>query len=196
MTGSLFPRGRVAFFVTSNVHKFDEARLVLAEYGIATALLRVKTPEIQDDNVEKIAKTSAEEAAKKCNLPIIVEDTGLFIEALEGFPGPYSSYIFRKVGTAGILKLMEDIEERDAYFHSVIAFCEEDLLKCFHGRVEGMISKEERGKYGFGFDPLFMSLRGEGKTFAEMRKREKNLYSHRAEALRKFAEWYISSFLK
>lgn len=183
----------VAFFVTSNIHKFYEARLVLSGYKIATALLRLKTPEIQDDEIENIAKASAVEAAKECNLPIIVEDAGLFIEVLGGFPGPYSKYVYRTLGTKGLLKLMEDVDAREAYFRSVIAFCDpKKQLLSFHGEVKGRISKKERGNLGFGFDPIFESLNN--KTFAEMSIEEKNKCSHRAEALRKFAEWYVSNY--
>jgi len=189
-----FPMGRVAFFVTSNIHKFNEARLVLAEHRVATALLKVKKVEVQDDNIENIAKASALDAAKKYKLPIIVEDAGLFVEALNGFPGPYSSHVYRTIGTKGILKLMENVEKRDAYFQSVVAFCSpEELPKCFHGKVEGRISLEERGSSGFGFDPIFEPSASPNKTFAEMAMTEKNKYSHRAQALRKFVKWYTSN---
>jgi len=187
-----FPMGKVAFFVTSNLHKFNEARLILAEHKVATALLRVKTVEVQDDSIENIAKASALDAVKKCRLPIIVEDAGLFVEALNGFPGPYSSYVYRTIGIKGILKLMENVEKRDAYFQSVVAFCSpEEPPRCFHGKVKGKISLEERGSSGFGFDPIFEPLASRNKTFAEMAMIEKNKYSHRAQALRKFVEWYI-----
>jgi len=189
-----FPRGRVAFFVTGNVHKFNEARRVLAEYKVATAMLKIETVEIQDDNLESIAKASAIDAVKKCGLPVFVEDAGLFIEALNGFPGPYSSYVYRTIGTKGILKLMENVDKRDAYFQSMVAFSSpEEEPKCFQGRVEGKISMEERGSSGFGFDPVFEPSGGRKRTFAEMTTTEKNEYSHRAKALRKFAEWYASA---
>ena len=188
-----FPRGRLAFFVTSNVHKFNEARQLLSEYKLATAMLKIKAAEIQDDNLENIAKTSAKDAVKNCSLPIIVEDAGLFIEALNGFPGPYSSYVYRTIGTRGILKLMENIDKQDAYFQSVVAFSSpEEAPKCFHGKAKGKISLEERGKLGFGFDPIFEPSGGGKRTFAEMATTEKNEHSHRAEALRKFAKWYTS----
>lgn len=189
-----FPLGRVAFFVTSNIHKFNEVRKVLAEYEIATAMLRVEAVEIQDDSIEEIAKASAVNAMKRCGLPIIVEDAGLFIEALKGFPGPYSSYVYRTIGTGGILRLMKNVEKREAYFHSVVAFSSPDEPpRCFHGKAEGKIVKEERGRRGFGFDPIF-SLSGRNRTFAEMTTEEKNRYSHRGQALRKFAKWYTSFF--
>ena len=189
-----FPRGRLAFFVTGNTHKFNEARLILAEYKVAAAMLKIEAVEIQDDNLESIAKASAIDAVKKCGLPIFVEDAGLFIEALNGFPGPYSSYVYRTIGTKGILKLMENVDKRDAYFQSVVAFSSpEEAPKCFQGKVKGKISMEERGGSGFGFDPIFEPSGGRKKTFAEMATTEKNEYSHRAKALRKFAEWYTST---
>jgi len=191
----MFLRGKVAFFVTSNVHKFMEARLVFAEYKVAAALLRVEVHEIQDDDIENIAKTSAMEAGGKCNLPVIVEDAGLFIDALGGFPGPYSSYVYRTIGTRGILKLMRGISQRKAHFRSVVAYCDpKGSLRCFNGRAEGRISRRELGTSGFGFDPIFASSNGRGKTFAEMTIEEKNRYSHRAKALREFAKWYVTSF--
>jgi len=187
-------KGEVVFFVTSNFHKFNEARQVLAENGIATALLKIEVTEIQDDNLEKIAKASAQEAVEKSGLPVLVEDTGLFIKALNGFPGPYSSYVHRTLGTKGILKLMKKVNKRNAYFHSVVAFHSPELAtpKCFHGKVEGEITLKERGNKGFGFDPIFKPKGVDAKTFAEMTTTEKNRFSHRAQALRKFAKWYSS----
>ncbi|MDH7477134.1 MAG: XTP/dITP diphosphatase [Candidatus Bathyarchaeota archaeon] len=185
--------GRFIFFATNNINKFNEARKVLAEYKIAVGMLRVKTFEIQSENLEEIAKASAIEAFKKSNLPVITEDAGLFIEALNGFPGPYAAYVYKAIGNKGILKLMENVKNRDAKFQSVIAYCasKREPPLCFKGEVVGTITREERrGSGGFGFDPIFEPLNGGGKTFAEMTVEEKNKYSHRADALRKFAEWY------
>jgi XTP/dITP diphosphohydrolase len=190
---SLFKNRKVAFFVTGNVHKFNEARRVLAEYKIPTAMLNLESIEIQDDNLENIARTSATDAAKKSNLPVFVEDAGLFIKALNGFPGPYSSYVYRTLGTKGILKILENEKTRDAYFLSAVAFSnsqEQSEPKTFQGRIEGKITREEKGTKGFGYDPIFEPLGGNGKAFAEMTMVEKNKYSHRAQALRKFAKWY------
>jgi len=190
---NIYQRKKTVFFVTGNIHKFNEIRRILAEYNIATAMLNLEATEIQDDNLENIARISAVDAAKKSNLPVFVEDAGLFVKALKGFPGPYSSYIHRTVGTRGILKLMQNERKRDSYFLSVVAFSnpQERLEpKCFRGMIEGKIAYEERGKQGFGFDPIFEPYSGKGKTFAEITTQEKNRYSHRAQAIRKFARWY------
>jgi len=186
-----FPRGKVAYFVTSNIHKFLEARTVLSEYKIATAKLKVEAVEIQDDSLENIAEASVKDAVKNCGLPVFVEDAGLFVEALNGFPGPYSRYVYDTVGLDSILELMKNVANRDAYFMSVIAFGSPELQPvCFVGKVEGKISLQKRGTAGFGYDPIFIPLEGGGRTFAEMTTAEKNRFSHRARALRKFAEWY------
>jgi XTP/dITP diphosphohydrolase len=185
-------RKKVAFFVTGNIHKFNEARKILAEYDISVAMLNIDAIEIQDDSLESIAEFSAIDAAKKTNLPVLVEDAGLFVKALNGFPGPYSSYVYRTVGTKGILKLMQNERKRDAHFSSVVASCnpQESLEpRIFQGKVEGTITYDERGKQGFGFDPIFQPY-GRNGTFAEMTIHEKNKHSHRAQALRKFAKWY------
>lgn len=190
-------KGRVVFFATNNINKFNEARRVLAEYKIAMGMLRVKSLEIQSDDPEKIAKTSVLNAFEKCHLPIIVEDAGLFIDALNGFPGPYAASAYKTIGNKGLLKLMENIENREAKFQSVIAYYSSELKSPirFKGEAVGEITKKERKgkrKSGFGFDPIFKPANS-NETFAEMTTTEKNKCSHRAQALRKFAEWYQKS---
>jgi len=187
-------KGKVAFFATNNIHKFEEARRLLAEYDIALGMLRAKAVEIQSESLSDIAEASAVDACKRCHLPLFVEDAGLFIDALKGFPGPYAAYVYKTIGNAGLLKLMENVQNRKAKFHSSIAYCDGDSgeVRCFEGEVAGEIAAKERKKSGdsaFGFDPIFQP-EGSRKTFAEMAMEEKNAFSHRAEAARKFAEWY------
>jgi XTP/dITP diphosphohydrolase len=187
-------KGRMVFFATNNVYKFNEVRRVLAEYKITVGMLRVKTTETQSDNLKEIAQTSAIDAFRRCNLPVMVEDAGLFIDALRGFPGPYAAYVYKTISNAGLLKLMENVEDRKATFQSVIAYYDGHLSApvCFEGEAAGKITNEERwgnDKSGFGFDPIFQPF-GSAKTFAEMTIEEKNGFSHRAKAVRKFAEWY------
>jgi len=188
-----YTKRKVVFFVTGNIHKFNEARKILAEYDISVAMLNIDAVEIQDDSLENIAKTSAIDAVEKSDLPVFVEDAGLFIKALNGFPGPYSSYVYRTIGTKGILKLMQNERKRDAHFSPVVAFCnpKESLEpKIFQGKIEGTITYDTRGKQGFGYDPIFQPYGRNGRTFAEMTTQEKNKHSHRAQALRKFAKWH------
>ena len=187
-------RSNFIFFATGNFHKFDEARRILAECGVSSAMLRVKNVEIQSDNLTEIAVASAVDAFDRCHLTVIVEDAGLFVDALKGFPGPYAAYAYKTISNPGLLKLMENERDRKATFRSVIAFYDgKSSPVCFEGESEGRISLEENwGKLntGFGFDPIFQPAKVE-KTFAEMTIEEKNCYSHRANAIRKFAGWYL-----
>jgi len=186
-------KDEMVFLATGNFHKFDEARRILSEYGISSAMLRVKNVEIQSDSLKEIAVASAVDAFNRCHLPIIVEDAGLFVDALKGFPGPYAAYVYKTISNSGLLKLMEDVKERKATFRSVIAYYDgKSGYSCFEGEAAGSIAHNEIwGTFntGFGFDPIFQPT-GSEKTFAEMAIAEKNSYSHRANAVRKFAEWY------
>ena len=189
---SLKLKGRIIFFATGNVHKFTEARSVLSKQGISVGMLRVKAVEIQNEDLAKIAAESARDAFNRCHLPIIVEDAGLFVEALNGFPGPYAAYAYKTLGNAGLLKQMKEVKDRHAKFQSAIAYFDGEKQSLFEGEAEGEITRAERkknAKTAFGFDPVFQPL-GSKKTFAEMSIDMKNGFSHRAAALSKFAEWY------
>lgn len=185
--------GKMIFFATGNIHKFNEARDILSQHGMATSMLKVKGIEIQSDHLCEIATTSAINAFKQCHLPLIVEDAGFFIDALNGFPGPYAAYAYHTIGNAGILKLMGNVENRRATFKSVITYCDSESNRplCFKGDVMGEIALREQigNNSAFGFDPIFIPS-GHQKTFAQMGISEKNVYSHRAIAVNKFAQWY------
>jgi XTP/dITP diphosphohydrolase len=188
-------KGKVVFFATGNVNKFNEARSILGAYGIAVGMLKLKGDEIQSESLQEIAENSVQYAYKKSSLPIFVEDAGLFIAALSGFPGPYAAYIYKTIHNCGVVKLMAGVKDRSATFRSVISYYDETTCKpvSFLGESTGQITIEARlvqGKSGFGFDPIFQP-NGSDKTFAEMTIHEKNGYSHRANAIRKFAEWYV-----
>jgi XTP/dITP diphosphohydrolase len=191
---SLQLKGHFVFFATSNINKFNEAREVLAESRIALGMLRIKSLEIQSESLEEIAQASVIEAFRRYRLPMVVEDAGLFVDALNGFPGPYAAYVYRTVGNEGLLRLMEGIDSREAKFKSVVAYFSSELESpmCFEGTVTGEIVRRERkatNKMGFGFDPIFKPDNSD-RTFAQMNVVEKSKRSHRAAAFRKFAEWY------
>ncbi len=174
-------------FVTSNPGKLEEAREYLAPLGIEVYQLKVDYPEIQADSLEEVAEYGVGWLAERIGGPFFLDDSGLFIPALNGFPGVYSAYVYRTLGINGILKLMRGIGDRRAYFKSVIAYWDGDI-HFFEGRVDGVIIEKPRGSGGFGFDPIF-SPTGFDLTFAEMTTVEKNRVSHRGRALRGFATW-------
>lgn len=172
---------------TSSDHKYMEAREVLAEYGVELMRLSIDRVEIQADDPELIAEYSLK--ALDVDVPILVEDAGLYIDKYYGFPGPYSSYALRTIDNEGILKLMEGETERGARYLSAVAFRDGDTSATFTGEVVGRIAEEMRGANGFGYDPIFTPDEGDGRTFGEMSAAEKARISHRARAFRKLGEW-------
>lgn len=173
------------FFVSSNNHKYSEAKKILDSFGINLGFLKYNLEEIQSNSLRDIAIAKARDAFSKFKKPIIIEDDGLFIDSLEGFPGPYSSYVFKTIGNKGILNLLKN--NRKAKFVSVITYCDKSLLESFDGKLNGKISKTQKGK-GWGYDPIFIP-NDSTKTFAEINN--KNELSHRYKALKKFSKWYL-----
>ena len=142
--------------------------------------------EIQADALEEIATEKAREACRRLDGPVMVEDTGLFIEFLNGFPGPYSAYVFRTLGNQGVLRLLLDVADRSATFQSVFAYCYPDgSPECFPSAVPGTIALACRGE-GWGYDPIFVAEGASGRTYGELGS-EKNQLSHRRMALESLA---------
>lgn len=175
------------YFITHNKHKYEEASEIAKSYKIPVEWIDIEYEEVQANDLEDIALASCKnliqmkpELEKK---HFFVEDAGLFIKSLNGFPGPYSAYIFQTIGNEGILDLMKNEKSRAAYFKSVIAFFAYGKIKLFVGKTKGTIFTGKRGAKGFGFDPIFLPA-DEEITFAEMSLTTKNLYSHRQKSLR------------
>lgn len=173
------------FFVSSNSHKYQEANTILDSLGINLGFLKSNLEEIQSNSLDAIAIAKARDAFSKFKKPVIIEDDGLFIDSIDGFPGPYSSYVFKTIGNKGILNLLKN--NRKAKFVSIITYCDKTILQSFKGKLDGRISKIQKGK-GWGYDPIFIPNNSK-KTFAELNN--KNELSHRYKALKKFSNWYL-----
>ncbi len=183
---------RSLYFITGNKGKFSEAKKKFSELNIKIIQRDLGYPEIQADSLEDVARFGADDIQKRFNKPFFLEDAGLFIDSLNGFPGVYSAYVFYKIGCSGILKLMEGLEDdtRKASFRSVIAYKEPDRDPVlFIGESYGVISKKPKGENGFGYDPIFIPEKGI-KTFAQMETEEKNQYSHRGKSLIKLIDFF------
>ncbi|WP_292490435.1 RdgB/HAM1 family non-canonical purine NTP pyrophosphatase [Methanoculleus sp. 10] len=170
--------------VTSNANKAREAAAYFAGV-LEVEHVALECPEFRHADIGEIARGKAEFAYGVLSRPLIVDDTGLFIDALGGFPGPCAAYVHDSIGNAGVLKLMEGVENRDARFETAIAFAREDGIRIFRGILLGTIVAP-RGTGGFGYDPIFAC---EGRTLAEMPLPEKNRISHRTRALEAFRAW-------
>ncbi len=174
-------------FASSNTHKYSEVRRILEPFHIPISHTNVRLTEIQAHSIERIAIHKAEQAYGITGSPILVEDDGLFIDSLGGFPGPYSSYVFETIGNRGILNLLDD--SRQARFVAVVAYHNGHAPSVFTSAVPGHIATRMQGQ-GWGYDPIFIPQGAIG-TFAQI---EKDAFSHRARALRDFAQWYCSNY--
>ncbi len=184
------------YFATRNAGKIREARPVLAEFGLKVRPVRGHKVEVQSRDLQEIASLASFSLASDLGKPILVEDSGLFVSSLGGFPGPFSSFVFETIGCGGILRLVEGVR-RDAEFRSVLAYSEpKKSTAIFAGIARGRLATKPTGAKGFGFDPIFVPGEALGRTFAQMELEEKNRFSHRARALRKFCRWYTKARLR
>ena len=176
------------FFVSSNENKFQETERILSNLGVKINFSKTTLEEIQSSSISEIAEQKAISAYKLIQKPVIIEDDGLFIDSLNGFPGPYSSYVYDTIGNKGIMNLLENSEFRDAEFVSIIAYLDDnDGVKLFESSIPGKISSViEKG--GWGYDPIFIPD-GESKTYANVSDKDK--FSHRSAALTKFSNWFL-----
>lgn len=174
--------------ITTNANKVKEISSILKEYSISVEWIKIELVEIQSNDIIEIVKNSAYNALSMINKPFIIEDAGLFIDALNGFPGPYSAYVYKTIGNDGILRLMENVSNRNAVFKSAIAYWNNEKgVNIFLGEAYGTIAFEKRG-IGWGFDPIFIPKEFPKQTYAELGTL-KNKISHRRKALEKFINW-------
>lgn len=176
------------YFVTSNKGKFGEVKDILSSFYLVQK--DIGYPEIQSSSLEEIIVFGLNYLQDMGIEKIIIEDSGLFIDAFQGFPGVYSAYIYQCIGSSGILKLMEGVANRRAVFRSMIGYSDNisDEMTLFEGSCKGFISEALKGEQGFGFDPIFIP-QGSDLTFAQMTKQEKNRYSHRGKSVRKLKDF-------
>ncbi|MCJ7443306.1 MAG: XTP/dITP diphosphatase [Methanotrichaceae archaeon] len=171
------------YFVTSNLGKFEEARYILGELEMKN----IGYTEVQADTLEEVVQFGLREVQAKITAPIMIEDAGVFITSLNGFPGVYSAYVQRTIGNDGILGLMQNRVDRRAFFRSVVGYVEPGLEPViFRGEVHGTIGFKACGSMGFGYDPIFYVG---NKSLAEMNIAEKNMISHRGKSLALFKQW-------
>ena len=189
---------RTVWFMTGNVGKVREAKHALEPLGFEVKQLIVEGVEISEpqcDDLEIVARSKLQQA--QAHLPhsddaLMVEDAGLFVDALDGFPGVYSAYVLKTLGCNGMLKLMEGNNNRNAEFQAVAALLLDGDVFISRGVCQGALAAKASGEDGFGFDPIFVpnDLEREGivhatngLTFADVDLSIKENFSHRRKAL-------------
>ncbi|KAH9578132.1 Ham1-like protein [Trypanosoma melophagium] len=176
-------------FVTGNAGKLREVQAALAGH-VDVESVAVDLPELQSDTVAAVSRAKALAAYALLRRPVLVEDTGLGLDALNGLPGPYIKWFLKSIGPQGLARLPGGFNTREAHAVSVFTYCtageeEKDggTVVQFEGRCGGTVVEVPRGTEGFGWDSVFEPKEGNGCTFAEMSMDEKNRISHRAKAL-------------
>lgn len=184
---------KVIKFITGNKNKAREVNQIIANICPdvhVEQLLGVDIPEVQADP-DEIVREKLKYARKQCKEGIIVvEDTSLCFNALNGLPGPYIKTFLEKLGLEKLSDLGFLTKDNSAYAQCIFGLSKEgsDTVELFSGITNGKIVKP-RGPNNFGWDPIFEPDEGKGKTYAEMDKEDKNKISHRFKALKALAEW-------
>jgi XTP/dITP diphosphohydrolase len=179
-------------FVTTNRDKFEEVKSLFKIYDIDIEWIEQKYEEDSDDTIKDTAKKAARKLANELKKPIVLEDTGLFFEAYNGFPGPSPKFVFKTLGYKGIFKLLSGVS-RGAYFQTFAAYCKpggEPVT--FNGEMRGRITtKIFNPEKDFDFMPYDRIFIPEGKkvTISDMTMEEKNQLSQRSKAFRKLGEF-------
>lgn len=175
------------YFITGNQHKFKEVKKMLPY----VEHLDTDLPEIQDLDPQKIIKEKLLEAKKHHRGMFIVEDTGLYVKSMNGFPGPLVKWVLKTVDRKGLAKIANTFGNGEATAKTVIGLIDEnDDVFYFEGTVEGKIV-EPRGDSKFGWDPIFIP-NGYNETFAELGSRVKNKISMRKNAVEKLKDYLDS----
>ena len=183
---------------TANPHKAEEMRDILTALGFDVRARPENAPDVDEtsETLEGNALLKAHALALLTGEPALADDTGLFVDALDGRPGVYSArYAGRSASDAdNVEKLLSELDGvpdtmRVARFRSVIAVAYPDGGSfTVEGLLEGSIAKSPRGSEGFGYDPVFVPAGASGRTLAELTPEQKNELSHRGRALRALAE--------
>jgi len=165
-------------FVTSNSNKWHEAQRIL---GYAIERVELDLDEVQAESVAAVALAKAQAAYARLNRPVIVEDAGIELSGLGGFPGPFVKYWEKLGGLESICRAADGLGDRRMRAVCALGICSEAGAQVVEGAVDGMLSLHPRGQSGFGWDAIFVP-QGAGRTFGEMTAAEKDARSHRRKA--------------
>jgi len=166
-------------FVTGNMGKVREAERII---GVSLKQVALELEEMQEIAVEPVVRKKALQAYAILREPVLVEDTGFYIQAWNGLPGALIKWFLKALGTEGICRLMQGEKDRTVTAVTLFGYYDGSRYHSFAGEVVGVIPQTPRGTGGFGWDPIFQPL-GSEKTFAEMMPEEKDQVSMRRRAL-------------
>jgi inosine triphosphate pyrophosphatase len=176
--------------VTGNKAKAEEIGRILNH---SVKIAEIDLDEIQEIDLEKIAKHKLNQAFKILKEPVIIDDVSFEVEAWNSFPGPLIKWILKAGGPELLLKMMEGQKNRNAKARLAIGFHDGKKAYLFFGEAKGKITEEIKLDNGFGFDRIFVP-EGFDKTYSEMDPKIKDTISHRAIAFKEFSDFLNSNY--
>ena len=171
---------KITHFATGNINKLKEVSRIL---GYEITQFKCDLPETQDIEIEPIILEKAKAAFELAGEPILVEDTGLFCSAWNGFPGGLIKWEMQTTGNAGIIKKLDGFSDRSGQAVTIFGFWDGEKLVFAKGITKGTIATEILGDTEFGWDPIFIPDGGGGLSFAQMIPEMKDEFSMRRKAL-------------
>ncbi len=170
------------YFITGNINKFQEAKTMIS----SLEQLDIDLLEIQSIDAHEIIRTKLQEARKYKEGEFIVEDTSLYLDCLQGLPGPLIKWFLKTIGNKGLYNLAQKLGNFGAEAKTCIGYAKNsENISFYEGSVKGTIV-QPTAKTAFGWDPLFQP-QGYSKSFAELSPEEKNRISMRRIAFDKLA---------
>ena len=169
--------------VTGNAGKLREARRLFPEIAAHS----VDLPEIQSLDLDEVLRHKGRAAHEVVGAPVIVEETGLELDALAGFPGPLVKWMLAAIGPEGIARIVSREPSQRATAVCGLLYTDGEREVTAHGATGGSLVLPPRGENGFGWDPIFRPDESD-RTYGEMSATEKDAISHRGRAWRAFAE--------
>jgi XTP/dITP diphosphohydrolase len=181
---------------TTNQHKIEEVRAILANTGIVLSPLSdhpsIPEPPETGDTFVANALQKAHFVHQRLGVPVIADDSGLEVDALDGAPGVHSKRFSEaqthEANNALLLEKLKSVTARGARFKCVLALVTDTSTGTVEGTCEGQIAHGKRGEQGFGYDPIFMPDELPGRSMAEASLDDKNAISHRGRAFRQLTD--------
>lgn len=169
--------------VTGNRSKIAEAQRLAGAAGQALEAIEVDLPEIQSLDMEEVLRAKARQAWESIGRAVVVEETGLELAALNGFPGPLVKWMLAAVGAEGIARTAQALGEPRARAVCLLMWTDGARTLLARGETAGDLVLPARGANGFGWDPVFRPA-GEALTYGELSEEEKDRIGHRGRAWR------------
>ena len=178
------------FIATGNNYKVHEMSLMLSEFGIELEQKNIPVVEPDLDSVEEIAVEKAKQAFEELNQPVIAEDTGVYFEAYNNFPGQLAKRIYLGIDFEGLISLIKLKENKKAYFKTAVAYFDGKESKVFSGKMEGTLLEKivSPEKDRLPYEKIFVPNDFDN-ALVDISVEEKNKISHRSKATKKLGEW-------